>query len=233
MARTVKERIIETAERLFAQRGIAGVSLREIGAAADQRNTRAVQYHFGSKQRLIEAILEYRKPAIDAPRVALLADRERNGRSSDPRALVEAMVYPLTESLKPGACFVRFIAQAFYDPSHSHVMVSDRTRQDGVPRIAAGMRKALSGLPDALLTQRLDFAWRLLVHALAVHERELETGQQPAVPTAASAAHLVEVLVAMMNAPAVPLSIRRTVPASRPGSRRVRTAISKRRTESA
>jgi hypothetical protein len=95
------------------------------------------------------------------------------------------------------------------------------------------MRNALSQLPDAILTQRLDFAWRLLVHALAVHERELETAQRPAVPTAVWATDLVEVLVALMNAPTVPPAVRRTVRASRPRVHSVRTVSAQRGTKSA
>ena len=57
LAATTRERVLESASRLFAQRGYAGASVRHIceeaGASAN-----AVHYHFGSKQQLYEALLE-------------------------------------------------------------------------------------------------------------------------------------------------------------------------------
>jgi hypothetical protein len=44
-----RRRIIDVAERLFADRGIDGVPLKQIATAAGQANVNAIQYHFGSK----------------------------------------------------------------------------------------------------------------------------------------------------------------------------------------
>lgn len=49
---------MRAAEREFASRGVAAVSLREVAAAAGQRNVSAVMYHFGSKLELLECVLE-------------------------------------------------------------------------------------------------------------------------------------------------------------------------------
>lgn len=68
-----RRRLIAAAERLFAQHGFAAVSLRQIGAAAGQRNTNAVRYHFGAKERLIEAIFEQRQAEIEPIRRRMLA----------------------------------------------------------------------------------------------------------------------------------------------------------------
>ncbi len=110
-------RLIEVAERLFAERGIAGVSLREIGATADQRNTAAVRYHFGSKQGLVDAIFQYRMTPINARRLAMLAEFDREGRGQELRALAEAYLYPLSEALgevgRP-SWYLRFCIHAAY-----------------------------------------------------------------------------------------------------------------------
>src|SRR5689334_23357020 len=96
-------RLITAGEQLFAERGIGAVSLREVGTAAGQRNNSAVQYHFGSKLGLIEAILELRMATIDARRQAMLAELDAadgaDGRGDDLRALVEALVRPLAEAV--------------------------------------------------------------------------------------------------------------------------------------
>ena len=212
MGNGTKERLIETAERLFAQRGIAGVSLREIGEAAGQRNTAAVLYHFGSKQRLIEAILEHRRKDMDARRVAVLAESKRPGRSRDLRAVVEGMVRPLAESLHPGSYAVRFLAQRLTDPAdgYSFLPVQDRAAR----RIAASLRQTLPELPPATLQRRARFAWRFLVDTLAGHERELEMAHRPSIKIADLAEEIVELIVAMFGAPA-PEAGRRA--AQRPG----------------
>lgn len=65
-------RLIAAAERLFARDGFDAVSLRQICAAAGQRNTNAVRYHFGDKDRLIEAIFERRQAELEPIRRRLL-----------------------------------------------------------------------------------------------------------------------------------------------------------------
>jgi AcrR family transcriptional regulator len=188
--------MIVAAERLFAQRGIAAVSLQEIRAATNQRNTAAVHYHFGSKQRLIEAILEYRTRQIDQRRLAILADFEREGRADDLRALVEAAIRPLAESLAPGSYYARFIAQALGPP-----FTVTGIRREGIRRTQAQMERLLRGLPAAIRRQRLMIAGRMWLQALAEHEHELEARPSPAIPTAAFAANLVDMMVAMISAP--------------------------------
>ena len=54
-----RERILSAAEALFAERGFDTVSLRDITGAADA-NVAAVNYHFGSKDKLIDAVIEHR-----------------------------------------------------------------------------------------------------------------------------------------------------------------------------
>ncbi len=63
--------IIETAESLFAEEGIDGVSLRQIGTATGARNPAVVAYHFGDKEALIEAILAHRLPHLERRRAVL------------------------------------------------------------------------------------------------------------------------------------------------------------------
>lgn len=230
MAAGAQERISEVAERLFARRGLGAVSLREVSAASGQRNTSAVQYHFGSKQGLIEAILRRRIEPVNERRLARLADLERAGQAQDLRALVEAMVYPLTESLKPGSCYVRFVAQTLADPVQSQIMSFRLGVQDAMDQINTRIVAQSRGLPASLCVQRLFFAARLWVQALAEHERELENGQ-PSMPTAALAAELVDLVVGMISAPVSPpveRSVRRWTRAAAPTrkgrARRRRTA---------
>uniref|UniRef100_UPI0010418D0F TetR/AcrR family transcriptional regulator n=1 Tax=Actinomadura fibrosa TaxID=111802 RepID=UPI0010418D0F len=61
-----RERLLDAAERLYAERGIDGVSLREIVQAAGARNATAVQYHFGDRGGVIRAIFARHLPDVSA-----------------------------------------------------------------------------------------------------------------------------------------------------------------------
>jgi AcrR family transcriptional regulator len=96
-AEATREALIEEAETLFAQHGIDGVSLRQIGAAIGSSNTNVVAYHFGGKDELVQAIFRHRLLAIDEERAALLAEAEACGRGHDLAMLLSAMWRPLLE----------------------------------------------------------------------------------------------------------------------------------------
>lgn len=72
-----KERILDAAERLFAQHSYAGVSLRTITAEAGV-NLAAVNYHFGSKDALLQAVFLRRAKDLNRERLRLLAEVEEN-----------------------------------------------------------------------------------------------------------------------------------------------------------
>ena len=105
--------LIAAAEQLFADRGIDGVSLREINREAQQRNTTSLQYHFGDREGLLRAILAKHGREVDARRNALLDQYEANG-VDDIRALASAFVLPLVAKLHDpdgGRCYLRIAAE--------------------------------------------------------------------------------------------------------------------------
>ena len=83
-----REKLILAAERLFAKGGFESVSLREIAAAADQRNHHAVQYHFGSREDLVVAIFRDRMAQMEARRGAMLNAAEDAAKTDDARTLI-------------------------------------------------------------------------------------------------------------------------------------------------
>ena len=90
-----RERLLATAEELFATRGIDAVSVRDITEAAGA-NIAAVNYHFGSRRGLIDAIVERRADALGTRRAELL-DALNGAGPVDIRALIQAMVLPTAE----------------------------------------------------------------------------------------------------------------------------------------
>jgi AcrR family transcriptional regulator len=79
-----RRRLVDTAERLFAERGLDGVSLREITAAAGVRNASALQYHFGGRPGLVRAVVAKHRPHVEAARHALLDAYEAPRTGSGP-----------------------------------------------------------------------------------------------------------------------------------------------------
>jgi len=66
-----RERILDVAERLFAERGYSNVSTRAITDEAGA-NTAAAHYHFGSKDRLLEEVFRRRLDPLNRERVRLI-----------------------------------------------------------------------------------------------------------------------------------------------------------------
>lgn len=102
MVSSGRAQLLATAEELFAERGIDGVSLREINAAAGARNASALQYHFGGRAGLLRAVLLKHHPGVEARRHHQLDSYEALG-SPDLRAVAAALVEPLAATLaEPG-----------------------------------------------------------------------------------------------------------------------------------
>lgn len=90
--------LIRAAERLLADRGIDGVSLRAVNRAAGQRNASALQYHFGDRDGLVRAIIAKHRAQTDPRRHALLDQYEAEG-LAELRPLAAALVLPLAAKL--------------------------------------------------------------------------------------------------------------------------------------
>ncbi|AUW58750.1 hypothetical protein C1T17_12245 [Sphingobium sp. SCG-1] len=92
-----KLRIIAAAESLYAQRSIESVSLREIAQAAGNRNTNAVQYHFGNRATLVQAIFAWRVWQMEGPRGRALAQAEKSGGRFDLATLMRILCEPILD----------------------------------------------------------------------------------------------------------------------------------------
>ncbi|KAB7772844.1 TetR family transcriptional regulator, partial [Xanthomonas sp. LMG 12460] len=73
---STKDRILSAAEELFAQHGFSGTSLRQVTSQADV-NIAAVNYHFGSKENLVNEVFRRRMDEMTAARMAQLETAQR------------------------------------------------------------------------------------------------------------------------------------------------------------
>ena len=198
-----RQAIMIAGEQLFAERGFRGVSLREIGLAAGQRNNSAAQYHFGSRLGLAEAIFEHRMHPINEQRVALLDRLEVDGRHDDLRGIMEALVTPLADMIgSPGepSYYARFASQLAFDPELDFIVRLDRPFLGGLRAVIEGMLRCLDRLPPPVAQIRIHLTMRLVTVALADQER-LATSPEGAPWRRVATSDLVDAGIALLTAP--------------------------------
>lgn len=190
--------LILAAERLFAEHGIEGVSLRQVNQAARHRNSSAAHYHFGSKEGLVQAVLMHRLPLLDQRRAELLEGARAD---SDVRFYLECFIVPLTEQLcasSPSGCYLRFIQQ--YEKYRGDYDFVRRITPAGV-RIFDALEQLLDHLPADVRRFRIDHLVHL-VHAILAHvEDRLARGLISHVDAQGTAANMVDMIAAALTAP--------------------------------
>jgi len=123
------KRILDSAERLFGERGAAAVSLRDINRAAGISQG-VLHYHFGGRDALVEAILERWLPGINAERTRLYEALRASGRTPTTRDVVEILCLPLAQlalARQPaGRRFLRCLGRLHQEHNPVRTRVSDR-----------------------------------------------------------------------------------------------------------
>jgi AcrR family transcriptional regulator len=174
MALKTKELLLVTAERMFAESGIEGVSLRQIAVEAGQKNTSALHYHFGSKDELIEAIFDYRMVMVNQCRLRHLEQLERDGQLQDLQALVEALVYPLAEQLDhPDGSpeYLGFIENLIRASTIEQKRRFYTKYDQGLSRASQLIREILPDIPRELMNLRLALVIENMVQSLSEWRR--------------------------------------------------------------
>ena len=159
------------AERLFADVGINGVSFREIAAAAGQKNHFAVQYHFGTREGLIQAIFEHRMFEMEPIRQRLLQQARDEGRLDDTRALAEIVYLPQLELRDDDGrhAYAGFLAQYLMRTRSRRFGEFSATTPPHLAETLARLRARLDHLPEAAAQRRLVSASLMFVHILTHH----------------------------------------------------------------
>ncbi|MDH5833624.1 TetR/AcrR family transcriptional regulator [Luteimonas kalidii] len=164
---STKERILGAAEELFALHGFSGTSLRQVTARADV-NIAAVNYHFGSKENLVNEVFRRRMDAMSRQRLERLHAATADG-SCGLEQILAAFVEPALDLAqdRQGHAFIRVIARAYAEQNDGlRKFLSDQyghVQRDFARALAA----CLPGLDKETLYWRLDFLGGALTYAMA------------------------------------------------------------------
>jgi AcrR family transcriptional regulator len=152
-------RIFLAAERLFAERGFDGVSVRDIVAEAEV-NLAAVSYHFGSKSELLLAVFRARTTQLNRERRALLREADSQPGGATLEAILSALLGPpiLWRDPRSGMDTAsRFITRAIAEatPELRHLLETDVAH---LQRFLPPLARALPGASEAEIAWALHFA---------------------------------------------------------------------------
>jgi AcrR family transcriptional regulator len=203
-AMTTRDKLLDAAARLFAERGIDNVSINEIVRVAGQRNASAVHYHFGNRDQVLHAVLERHVPTIAERRLELL-DTARQRPARDVRVAAEAIVRPVTEFAQRG-----WRERAYLQIGSEVAQAIDRATPEIQTLLeqTAGyeawdlMRSRCAKVPDDLWYERQQICIVFIGRAAADRARLLDRGgKHPVLSDDRFVDNLVNMVVGAMTAP--------------------------------
>lgn len=165
---STQDKILDSSEELFAEHGIAEVSLRKIIAKAGV-NIASVHYHFGSKDELIRAVFKRRLNAVNTARLQQLAKlKEDYGSKSIPLDdLLRAFLGPpLKLGREQGRNFFRLIARAHAETNSVVQEVMFAELQEVIEVFLKEFGRSSPGLDPEERAMRLAFVAGSMVQAI-------------------------------------------------------------------
>jgi len=167
-----RERILDAAERLFMAYGYDGTSMRQITGEAAV-NLAAVNYHFGSKEALIQEVFRRRLDWLNEERMRVLdrLEAEAGGQPVKPSLIVDAFFGTLLrmadDEARGGMTFLRLLGRTLTEPSefiraflaHEYKAVMDRFKE--------ALFRALPDVPKAEIVWRFHFMLGATSYAIA------------------------------------------------------------------
>ena len=174
-----RTRILDAAEELFMQHGFEGTSMRHLTSRAGV-NLAAVNYHFGSKHALIEAVFRRRLDPMNAERIAALERLE----DLSPESIIRAFVGPslrLIEDAKGGGRnFIRLLGRTYTEPAKTVRALIGQMYAPAMERYKKALERALPQMPADELVWRMHFMFGTLAYTLAATDTvQLIAGCKP------------------------------------------------------
>jgi AcrR family transcriptional regulator len=178
-------RILDAAEELFMQHGFEGASMRMLTARAGV-NLAAINYHFGSKDALVEAVFRRRLDPMNAERLAALErlEQEAGGKALAPRRSSAHSSRPSLRMIEDtrggGRTFSRLLGRAYTEPAKTIRQLIGRMYAPAMERFKAAFVRALPELPQDELVWRMHFMFGTLAYTLAATDTvQLIAGAKP------------------------------------------------------
>ncbi|MGW4651642.1 TetR/AcrR family transcriptional regulator [Kitasatospora sp. NPDC004289] len=194
-----RDRLIRAGARLFAEQGVHGAQLRDVVRLAGQSNPSAVQYHFGSREGLLDAVMRERQERAERSLHALLPRPEGQPLPVLLDALVASEAAELASDA--GRDGLRIAAQISYRSGIRTREPHPHLAGGGYWRLIGELETSLLELPEPVRLERIDLALILVGAALAERARQLESGERLLTGDALFRADLVAMAGAMLTAP--------------------------------
>ena len=175
-----KLRLIHAAIRLFAKKGIDGVSLRLVNREAGTKNNSALHYHFGNKQGLVNATIDYIQDWFETNREASLAALEKKSKGAliTPDEVIDVLIDPyvtLLETEDWGQDALSALARFEFDGDNdTHKALNDSAGK-AARRLRALISKACPSMPRKVINQRLSICLFLAVQGFANFKNNHQT----------------------------------------------------------
>jgi AcrR family transcriptional regulator len=165
-----RDKILDTAERLFSSKGVNVVSLRDINTAAGVSQG-VLHYHFGGRDGLLKALLERRLPALAVERQAMLQVLRDSKKAPVLPQLVEVIVVPLArlaiDSGKGGRRFIKLVAHLHLEQNRIYQIEAARYSAAIDPQLAQWLAAQLPQTPVEIIELRLSMALHAMYNTLA------------------------------------------------------------------
>ncbi len=167
-----RERILDAAERLFMELGYDGTSMRAITGGAEV-NLAAVNYHFGSKESLMQEVFRRRLDWLNDERMRVLDELESKaaGQPLKPSAIVDAFFGTLLrmadDKSRGGVTFLRLLGRTLSQPSEFIRTFLAHEYQAVVERYKEALFKSLPDVPKAEIVWRFHFMLGATSYAIA------------------------------------------------------------------
>jgi AcrR family transcriptional regulator len=174
-----RTRILDAAEELFMQHGFEGTSMRLLTAKAGV-NLAAVNYHFGSKDALIEAVFRRRLDPMNTERVAALERLENPSAEDIIRAFVGPSLRLIEDAKGGGRNFIRLLGRTYTEPAKTIRALIGQMYAPAMQRYKAALERALPQMPPDELVWRMHFMFGTLAYTLAATDTvQLIAGCKP------------------------------------------------------
>lgn len=167
-----RQRILDVAERLFMAQGYDATSMRQITSEAGV-NLAAVNYHFGSKEALIQEVFKRRLDWLNGERLRVLDALEAAaaGKPLKPSQIVDAFFGTLlrmaTNKALGGETFLRLLGRTMSGPAGFIGALFAEEYADILDRYKAALYRALPGVPREEIVWRFHFMLGATSYAIA------------------------------------------------------------------